>query len=201
VNCAGRCRTRKCSTDEDFPPRGRQRGQPTESVAKECGGRPDSAEMDAIDLPGQVPNWHVRFGSHSTKVLPLTKEWTICGRHPACDVVFDNNAVGRRHFAVVLRRGGCYVHDLNSRCGTMLHRGTGVGGLRADCEIRPGCWQVVGLTPLRAGDEFGHPAGWLTLEQAVPMSTDDWVTGNNSQSMLLREGTFWKTSTRGIMLR
>src|SRR5262249_18687769 len=82
---------------------------------------------------------------------------------------------------------GCYLEDLDSPCGTFLDRGEGYnkGLLRADCEIQAGAWQIIGLTPLRADDVFGHPACYLTLERTAPITPDDWMLRPNSQGMLL----------------
>src|SRR5262249_9210446 len=54
-----------------------------------------------------------------------------------------------------------------------------------DCEIKAGGWQVIGLAPLRAGDVFGHPDCYLTLERGAAVASDDWMLRSNSQNMLL----------------
>ena len=41
------------------------------------------------------------------------------------------------------------------------------------------------MSPLRAGDVFGHPHCFLTLERATPLTSDDWTMGKNSQVLLM----------------
>jgi hypothetical protein len=133
------------------------------------------------------PDWCVvrLFGAGGA--WSLIKECTVCGRNPECDLVLPSIAVCRKHFLIHRRLGGCYLEDLDSRCGTFLDRGPGYnnGSLRPDCEIHPGGWQITGLTPLRAGDVFGHPACYLRLERLPPVSAADWSGCSNSQGMLL----------------
>jgi hypothetical protein len=143
--------------------------------------------MPALPLPETAPAWRVRFTFRSDEAIPLTRACTVCGRDPNCDLVLPSNAVSRRHFQIHCRDQGCYLEDLNSCCGTFLDRGAGynIGSLWATCEIQPGGWQISGLTPLRAGDVFGHPHLYLTLERTAPITPDNWALGANSQGMLL----------------
>jgi hypothetical protein len=143
--------------------------------------------MGPHHLPKADPDWRVvgLFGAGDAR--SLTKECTVCGRDPGCDVVLPSLAVGRKHFLIHRRRGGCYLEDLGSCCGTFLDQGEGYnnGFLKPDCEIHPGGWVIMGLTPLRAGDVFGHPARYLRLERVPPVSAADWSGCLNSQAMLL----------------
>jgi hypothetical protein len=143
--------------------------------------------MPSLHLPKTAPAWCVRFTSRSDAATPLAKARTLCGRDPNCDVVLPSLAVSRQHFQIHCRDKGCYLEDLHSPCGTFLDRGEGYnnGRLRADCEIQAGGWQIIGLMPLRAGDVFGHPTRYLTLEPTAPITPDDWTFGANSQGMLL----------------
>lgn len=143
--------------------------------------------MSSVPIPNHDSIWRIVKKSHPLETFLLTSECTICGRDPKCDIVLPFPAVCRQHFQIHCRLGGCYLEDLNSRCGTFLDQGKGCnnGLLRAVCEIQGGGWQIIGLTPLRAGDVFGHPADYLTLERTAPMTANDWTNGTNSQALLL----------------
>jgi FHA domain/Domain of unknown function (DUF1707) len=57
----------------------------------------------------------------------------VLGRHPACELVFDDATVSRRHAGLRLRDGRWYLADLGSSNGTW------VNGRRVfDAEVRPG---------------------------------------------------------------
>jgi hypothetical protein len=143
--------------------------------------------MPSLRPPETAPAWRVSYNVPSDAPTPLTKARTVCGRDPRCDIVLPSLAVGRQHFQIHCRDNGCYLEDLHSCCGTFLARGEGYnnGALRADCEVQAGGWQVIGLTPLRAGDVFGHPVRYLTLERAALVASEDWTVRSNSQGMLL----------------
>jgi len=134
-----------------------------------------------------APIWRVRFISSAVEPIPLTKALTICGRDPNCDIVLPTELANRQHFQIHRRDGGCYLEDLHSRCGTCLEldEGHNNGALQPDCGTRPGGWQIIGLTPLRVGDVFGHPACYLNLERTTPFAIEDWNFCSNSQGMLL----------------
>lgn len=53
--------------------------------------------------------------------IPLSGERCIIGRHPGCQVVFDNPAISRHHAQILESHGNYYVEDLRSRNGTYLN--------------------------------------------------------------------------------
>lgn len=55
-------------------------------------------------------------------MIALSGERTILGRHPNCQVVFDNAAISRHHAQILESHGNYYVEDLRSRNGT-YHNG------------------------------------------------------------------------------
>ena len=80
---------------------------------------------------------------------PLTKERTVLGRHPSCDVMIPESAVSRQHAVITLAHGGAStitLEDLGSRNGTFVNGE-----------------QLVGPTPLNVGDELSVGGQQLTL--------------------------------------
>ena len=68
----------------------------------------------------------------------------ILGRHHACDVVFDDGSVSRRHARLVYRDGSWVLQDLKST------NGTSVNGVRVGrCALRPGDRVALGDQQLR----------------------------------------------------
>jgi two-component system, cell cycle response regulator len=61
--------------------------------------------MPAADLPGSVR---------------LTRERTLIGRDPSCDISVDDNAISRMHAAVDLLGGRYFLTDLDSTNGTYV---------------------------------------------------------------------------------
>jgi sigma-B regulation protein RsbU (phosphoserine phosphatase) len=76
-------------------------------------------------------------GSTPGKIYPLRGERTIMGRHPQCEVVFDNAAISRQHAQILEGHGSFYIEDLRSRNGTF------VNGEEVD-----------GRVPLKHGDQL-----------------------------------------------
>jgi hypothetical protein len=71
-------------------------------------------------------------------VYPLKVGVNTVGRLPENDVVIPDPYVSRRHCAIVVHaHGGCELHDIASKNGTLLNR-------------RP----LAGPTPLNSGDEI-----------------------------------------------
>ncbi|QDU40978.1 Transcriptional regulatory protein EmbR [Maioricimonas rarisocia] len=54
-------------------------------------------------------------------MLPVEEERVLLGRHPNCQIVFDNGAVSRHHAQVLESHGSYYIEDLRSRNGTYLN--------------------------------------------------------------------------------
>ena len=63
----------------------------------------------------------IKSGARSGERLRLSKERTVIGRHPACDIVVDVSAVSRQHAAVTIAGDECFIEDLRSRNGTMVN--------------------------------------------------------------------------------
>jgi pSer/pThr/pTyr-binding forkhead associated (FHA) protein/uncharacterized membrane protein len=73
-------------------------------------------------------------GSNTDRRLPITKDRTVVGRAPTCDVRLNNPQVSRTH-AILTRRGNSvYVEDLGSSGGTSVN-GVGITG---PCELHSG---------------------------------------------------------------
>ena len=50
----------------------------------------------------------IKSGARSGERLRLSKERTVIGRHPACDIVVDVSAVSRQHAAVTIAGDECF---------------------------------------------------------------------------------------------
>jgi sigma-B regulation protein RsbU (phosphoserine phosphatase) len=105
--------------------------------------RDESAAVAAYHL-------HLQSGPNAGERYPLTKERTVIGRHPSCDVMIAESAVSRQHAAVVIDTatddGAMVVEDLGSRNGTLLNG-------RA----------ITAPEPLRVGDEISVGGQCLVL--------------------------------------
>ena len=64
---------------------------------------------------------HVVKGGTPGKVYPVRGERTVMGRHPHCEVVFDNAAVSRQHAQILEGHGSFFIEDLRSRNGTYVN--------------------------------------------------------------------------------
>lgn len=53
--------------------------------------------------------------------IRLTREVTLVGRHPQCDLVINNAGLSNRHALLVLTDGLLWVRDLASRNGTKVN--------------------------------------------------------------------------------
>lgn len=60
-------------------------------------------------------------GQSNVPVFPITRECTVLGRHPDCDVVLDNIAISRQHAQILESHGSYFLEDLRSRNGTFLN--------------------------------------------------------------------------------
>ena len=60
-------------------------------------------------------------GGIAGKVIPLTADRMVLGRHPSCQIVLDNAAVSRHHAQILESHGTFYLEDLRSRNGTQLN--------------------------------------------------------------------------------
>lgn len=102
-------------------------------------GRPPSRRHSAtVDCRGlsagtlrnesaAVAAYHLQLqsGPNAGEQFPLTRERTVIGRHPSCDVMIPESAVSRQHAAIVVDGSGddgvVTVEDLGSRNGTLLN--------------------------------------------------------------------------------
>jgi sigma-B regulation protein RsbU (phosphoserine phosphatase) len=103
----------------------------------------------------------LQSGSETAEQYPLTKERTVIGRHPSCDVMIPESAVSRQHAEIVLATSGSgtiSLRDLGSRNGTYVN-GEQVSGpvplSVGDC-ISIGGLQLR-LSALGMPDEEHHP--------------------------------------------
>lgn len=60
-------------------------------------------------------------GVRPGELLPVDEERVLLGRHPNCQVVFDNGAISRHHAQILESHGSYYIEDLRSRNGTYLN--------------------------------------------------------------------------------
>lgn len=60
-------------------------------------------------------------GDETGRVAELTGERTVIGRHPNCQIVFENAAISRHHCQILESHGTFYLEDLRSRNGTHLN--------------------------------------------------------------------------------
>jgi serine phosphatase RsbU (regulator of sigma subunit) len=60
-------------------------------------------------------------GDDGGRVIHLHGERTVIGRHPHCQIVFDNVSVSRHHAQILESHGTFYLEDLRSRNGTYLN--------------------------------------------------------------------------------
>jgi sigma-B regulation protein RsbU (phosphoserine phosphatase) len=60
-------------------------------------------------------------GNSPGRVVVLSGERCIVGRHPNCHIVLDNPAISRHHAQVLQSHGSYFVEDLRSRNGTYLN--------------------------------------------------------------------------------
>ncbi len=63
----------------------------------------------------------VLSGDEDGRVIKIDGERTVIGRHPHCQVVFDNDSVSRHHAQILESHGTFYLEDLRSRNGTYLN--------------------------------------------------------------------------------
>lgn len=60
-------------------------------------------------------------GTEPGKVVEITGERVVFGRHPSCEIVLDNAAVSRHHAQILETHGSFYIEDLCSRNRTLLN--------------------------------------------------------------------------------
>jgi phosphoserine phosphatase RsbU/P len=60
-------------------------------------------------------------GDEAGRVAELAGERTVVGRHPNCQIVFENAAISRHHCQILESHGTFYLEDLRSRNGTHLN--------------------------------------------------------------------------------
>ena len=85
---------------------------------------PGDAEAFLAEARGllKAPGEHLAFrDGETTRVLPLTREWTRIGRSLAADVRFDDQSVSRRHALVVRQADGVRVVDDRSLNGIFVN--------------------------------------------------------------------------------
>ena len=120
------------------------RNPPSSSFCSSCGAvldLPDErtvviAQVDALqDLPGSSDNASIRLGDvqgHGVLVIrsgdmtgsrfTLSKDVTLIGRHPECDILLDDITVSRRHAEVIKTASALIVRDLGSLNGTYVNQ-------------------------------------------------------------------------------
>lgn len=82
-------------------------------------------------------------GPNAGEQYPLSKERTLIGRHPSCDVMIPESAVSRQHAAIQLvadGSDGITVEDLGSRNGTFINGEQ----VTAPCRITAGDELLIG---------------------------------------------------------
>src|SRR5436190_2587947 len=80
----------------------------------------------------------LKAGESSTH--DLTKDESVIGRHPECDIQIDSNMVSRKHARILQDGGKFFVEDLGSGNGTTVNgqRITGKTPLAHDDRVKLG---------------------------------------------------------------
>ena len=60
-------------------------------------------------------------GDEDGRIAEIQGERTVVGRHPNCQIVFENAAISRHHCQILESHGTFYLEDLRSRNGTHLN--------------------------------------------------------------------------------
>ncbi len=74
-----------------------------------------------LKVPQHVAVLQVIRGETNTPAYPITRECTIMGRHPDCELVLDNAAISRQHAQILESHGSYFLEDMRSRNGTYLN--------------------------------------------------------------------------------
>lgn len=114
-------------------------GRSSSLLSVEIGGCSDCEfSIEFIRDPETMALLEVLHGDLSEKMLPLSDENIVIGRHPGSNIVLDNHAVSRRHARITRSNGLYFIEDLRSRNGTWLNgeRIQSKTPLRDDDEIR-----------------------------------------------------------------
>ncbi len=98
--------------------------------------------------------------------LRLTKQRSVIGRHPACDVVVDCSAVSRQHASVTLGDDGTHIEDLGSRNGTVVNGRLLTGG----CRLEDGDDVRVGTQRFRVAADGPPTASGIASPSSVLMT-------------------------------
>ena len=60
-------------------------------------------------------------GPRDGEKVQLTKDRTVIGRHPSCELVIHDSSVSRHHAALIVEADQIYLEDLRSRNGTQVN--------------------------------------------------------------------------------
>lgn len=103
--------------------------QRTEQLTRHVASTHSVRRFRLVMLEGPTPN----------QAWESSGERTSIGSHPSNDLVLDDGAVSRFHCELVVNPRGIWLHDLDSRNGTLLDGvPVGMGGLREGSVIRCG---------------------------------------------------------------
>lgn len=109
-------------------------------------------------------------GTSPGSVISLTGERCIIGRHPNCQIVFDNPAISRHHAQFLESHGSYFIEDLRSRNGTLLN------GKRLD-----------GRTALADGDQIKISDVVLTFQEASTPRVTETVSSPDVKLQLAED--------------
>ncbi|MEZ6067819.1 MAG: SpoIIE family protein phosphatase [Planctomycetaceae bacterium] len=101
-------------------------------------------------------------GDSPGRVIVLSGERCILGRHPNCHIVLENPAVSRHHAQVLESHGNYFVEDLRSRNGTLLNG-------------KP----LEGRVQLSEGDQVRISEILFTFQTSIVPAVTDTVSSHN----------------------
>jgi pSer/pThr/pTyr-binding forkhead associated (FHA) protein len=64
---------------------------------------------------------YVIYGLDPSRRFELTREVSICGRSPTCDISVPYPHLSRQHFRIVRHGDGFYIEDMETVCGTRVN--------------------------------------------------------------------------------
>jgi len=107
-------------------------------------------------------------GSRAGECFELTKDQTVVGRYPFCDIILNDHTVSREHFRIVRTPEGYFAEDLRSLNGTFVNGERISGRTRLQDRDRLQIYEVTAAffegQPVPLGANGGEPDGLLETE-------------------------------------
>jgi two-component system cell cycle response regulator len=89
------------------------------SLADTCAGAYEFFAQTSVE-PGKACLLQIYPARSDSEMMRLTRERTLIGREPSCEISVDDDAISRTHAAVDLLEGRYFLVDLNSTNGTYV---------------------------------------------------------------------------------